>query len=94
MISSRVKRLTLDAMLLGVAMILSYLEAILPLSLPLPGAKLGLCNVAIMLCFYAVSPIDALAVSLMRICLTALLSVFSYRRASGIRRTLARKAAL
>ena len=75
MTSSRVKRLTLDAMLLGAAMMLSYLEAVLPLSLiiPLPGAKLGLCNVAIMLCFYAVSPTDALIVSLMRISLTSLL---------------------
>lgn len=75
MTSSRVKRLTLDAMLLGAAMMLSYLEAVLPLSLlvPLPGAKLGLCNVAVMLCFYAVSPADALIVSLMRISLTSLL---------------------
>ncbi|MBR6513784.1 MAG: Gx transporter family protein [Clostridia bacterium] len=75
MISSRVKRLTLDAMLLGVALMLSYLEAVLPLSLAiaLPGAKLGLCNVAIMLCFYAVSPVDALGVSLTRIVLTTLL---------------------
>ncbi len=75
MTSSRVKRLTLDAMLLSVAMMLSYLEAVLPLSLiiPLPGAKPGLCNIAIMLCFYAVSPLDALIVSLMRICLTSLL---------------------
>lgn len=75
MTSLRVKRLTLDAMLIAAAMLLSYLEAVLPLSLaiPLPGAKLGLCNVAIMLCFYAVSPVDALAVSLIRIALTSLL---------------------
>lgn len=75
MTSLRVKRLCLDAMLLGVAMMLSYLEAILPLSaiIPLPGAKLGLANICIMLCFYTVSPLDALTVSLMRISLTALL---------------------
>ena len=75
MTSSQVRRFTLDAMLLGVAMMLSYLEAVLPLSLiiALPGAKLGLCNVAVMLCFYAVSPGDALIVSLMRISLTSLL---------------------
>ncbi|MBQ4561368.1 MAG: Gx transporter family protein [Clostridia bacterium] len=75
MTSSRVKRLTLDAMLLGVAMMLSYLEAVLPLSLviPIPGAKLGLCNVVVTLCFYAVSPLDAGIVSLMRITLTSLL---------------------
>lgn len=75
MTSLRVKRLCLDAMLLCVAMMLSYIEAILPLSLviPLPGAKLGLANVAVTLCFFAVSPIDAAIVSLTRVCLTALL---------------------
>lgn len=75
MISLRVKRLTLDASLLGVAMMLSYLEAVLPLSLiiPIPGARLGLANVAVTLCFFSVSPIDAALVSLARVCLTALL---------------------
>lgn len=75
MTSSQVKRLTLDAMLLGVAMMLSYLEAVLPLSLiiPIPGARLGLANVAVTLCFFSVSPVDAAVVSLSRICLTSLL---------------------
>ncbi len=75
MTSLRVKRLSLDAMLLCVAMMLSYLEAILPLSfiIPLPGAKPGLANVAIMLCFYKLSPIDALFISTTRVFLSALL---------------------
>lgn len=90
MTSLRVKRLTLDAMLLAASMMLSYLEAVLPLSLvvPLPGAKLGLCNVAVTLCFYAVSPIDALIVSLMRISLTSLLfgnvSSFAFSLIGGL----------
>lgn len=75
MISSRVKRLSLDAMLLGAALMLSYLEAVLPLSLiiPLPGAKLGLANVAVMLCFFKVSPADALTVSILRVVTVSLL---------------------
>ncbi len=75
MTSLRVKRICLDAMLLGAAMMLSYLEAVLPLGalIPLPGAKLGLSNVAVTLCFFAVSPVDALAVSVIRISLTSLL---------------------
>lgn len=75
MTSSRVKRLCLDAMLLGIAMMLSYIEAILPVSLviPLPGAKLGLANVAITLCFFSVSPLDAAALSFTRVCLVSLL---------------------
>lgn len=75
MTSLRVKRLCVDAMLLCVAMMLSYIEAILPLSfiVPLPGVKLGLANVAVMLCFYKISPIDAFLISVSRVFLTALL---------------------
>lgn len=90
MISLRVKRLSLDAMLLGAALMLSYIEAILPLSLviPLPGAKLGLANIAVMLCFYKVSPIDALTVSILRVVTVALLfgnlSSFSFALAGAL----------
>ena len=64
-------RLCLDGMLLGAALLLSYLEAILPplIWIPLPGFKLGLCNVLITVAFLAVSPRDAAAISLCRILL-------------------------
>ncbi len=57
------------------AMLLSYLESILPLSavIPLPGVKLGLCNLVIFLCAAFLSLRDAGAVSLCRTLLTALL---------------------
>lgn len=90
MTSSRVKRLSLDAMLLALAMVLSYIEAILPLSLalPLPGAKLGLANIAVTLCFCMISPADAFAVSMTRIFLTSLLfgsiSSFWFSLAGGM----------
>ncbi len=72
---AKIRRLCLDAMLLGIALLLSYLEAILPLTvwLPLPGFKLGLSNVLITLVFVAVSPWDGAAVSLCRISLVSLL---------------------
>ncbi len=69
------KRLCLDAMLLAVSLLLSYIEAILPLNvwLPLPGFKLGLCNIVITLVFVMLSPADAGAVSLARIFIMGLL---------------------
>lgn len=75
MTSLRVKRITLDSLILGVAMILSYLEAILPLSIaiPLPGVKPGLANVAVMFCFYKVSPADAFFVNMTRVLISSLL---------------------
>ena len=69
------RRLCIDAMLLGTALLLSYLEAILPLTLwiPLPGFKLGLCNIVITVAFAALSPRDAAAISFCRILLMGLL---------------------
>lgn len=70
----RLDRLTLDAMLLGVAMMLSYLEAVLPLSfIPFPGVKLGLANLAVMIAFFRCGIADAAAVSAARVLLSGLL---------------------
>lgn len=71
----RTRRLTLDAVMVVLAMMLSYLEAILPLNMlvPLPGFRLGLANVIVMLTFVLISPIDAAIVSALRILLMGLL---------------------
>lgn len=68
----RVRRLCLCAMLTASALMLSYIELLLPLPIALPGVKIGLANVAVTLAF-ALSPVDALAVSLARIFVFALL---------------------
>ncbi len=72
---AKIRRLCFDAMLLAMAMLLSYLEAILPLTfwLPIPGFKLGLANIVITVIFVIISPWDALLVSICRISLMALL---------------------
>ncbi len=72
---ANVRRLCLNALLLGACLLLSYLEAILPLTvwLPLPGFKLGLSNILVTLIFIAISPWDAALVSVCRIFLMGLL---------------------
>ncbi len=72
---AKVRRLCIDAMLLAMAMLLSYLEAILPLTfwLPIPGFKLGLANIIITLVFVSISPWDAALISACRISLMAML---------------------
>lgn len=69
------RRLSVDAMLCGAAMLLSYLEVLLPLNvlLPLPGFRLGLANVAVVAVFCLLSPVDAAIVSGVRIALMGLL---------------------
>ncbi len=72
---SLTKRLTLDAMLVGFALILSYLETLLPLTamIPIPGIKPGLPNICVMLTFFAIGRRDAFAVSLVRVCMAGML---------------------
>ena len=53
-----IRRISMDAMLCVLAMMLSYLEVILPLNLlvPLPGFRLGLANVAVVAVFCLFTP--------------------------------------
>lgn len=71
----KLRRLTADAALLGAAMMLSYIEFLVPLSaaVPLPGVKLGLANIAVMIAFFVCGPADAAAVSAARVILSGLL---------------------
>lgn len=75
--SYRNKILTLSRLsaYLCFALILSYLEALLPIGalIPIPGIKLGLANIVVILCFYGESPMGAALVSLCRIIVSALL---------------------
>ncbi len=71
----RRRRLAADAALLGAALMLSWLEAVVPLGgwIPLPGAKLGLANFAVLLAAERYSAADAAAVSFARVAVAALL---------------------
>ncbi len=86
----KIRRVCTDAMLLSLALILSYIEAVLPLSawIPLPGFKIGLSNVVITLTFVLLSPADAAAVSLCRITVMAMLfgnaSSFAFALCGGV----------
>lgn len=70
-----VRRISVNALLCAAAIMLSYLEVLLPLSalIPLPGMRLGLANFAITLVFVLLSPADAALVSSVRVLLMGLL---------------------
>ena len=59
--------------MLAFAMIVSYVEAILPFHIGVPGAKLGLANFAIVYCIYTFGVGPALLLNLSRIILMGLL---------------------
>ena len=63
----RIKRLILDSSLVCAALLLSFVEAILPtFALPLPGFKAGFANIAILFSAFSLSNADAAAVSFVR----------------------------
>lgn len=69
-----VRRLTTDAVLASAALILSYIEFLLPpISTAFPGIKMGLPNMAIICALFLFGWKDAIAVSLVRLCMTAIL---------------------
>lgn len=70
-----VRRAALDAALLSLAMLLSLTESLLPLTawIPLPGFRLGLSNLSVLAAAFLFSLPDAVAVSIGKTLLSALL---------------------
>lgn len=67
------KKITLLSLLVAVAMILSYIESLIPPLAAIPGVKIGLSNIATLFALYALGWRSAACVSLVRVCLSALL---------------------
>ena len=68
-----VYKLTLLSMLTAVAMLLSYVESLVPPLVAVPGVKIGFSNIATVLTLYTLGIPSAVAVSVVRVCLSALL---------------------
>ncbi|MBR6115407.1 MAG: Gx transporter family protein [Oscillospiraceae bacterium] len=68
----KTKRLTVMALLTAAAMILSYVESLLP-SVAVPGVKLGLANIAVIFALYRLGWREALAISAVRVFLVSML---------------------
>lgn len=60
-------------LLLALSMILSYIESVLPLSIGIPGIKLGLPNLIVVILLYLYGEKEALAVNFLRIVLSGFL---------------------
>lgn len=60
------KSIALLGICAAIAMVLSYIESLIPLSFAVPGIKLGLANIAVIFALYNWEQ-EAVAVSLVRI---------------------------
>ena len=59
-------------MLVALAFVLSYIETLIPVNLGIPGAKLGLANLVVMVALYTLGTKEAFGLSMVRILLTGL----------------------
>lgn len=84
----KTKRLATYGLLVALAFILSYVETLFPLPLPIPGMKLGLANLVVITALYGMGTKDALAMSIIRIILVGFtfgnLSVMAFSLAGGL----------
>ena len=69
----KTKKLTTHALLLALALILSYLESLVPMSFAVPGIKLGLPNVVIVYALYKLGAMSAISISIVRVLLVSIL---------------------
>jgi len=67
------KRVAICGVLTALAMIFSYIEALIPIPIGIPGVKLGIANIAIIAVIYIVGDSQAIMVNFLRIMLTGIL---------------------
>ncbi len=78
------KKIALYGILTALALVLSYLESLIPLSFAVPGVKLGLTNIAVLFALYKLGAGDACIISLVRVLLASLLFGNAYSLAYSL----------
>lgn len=71
--SEKSKRLAYIALFAALTLVLGYLEAMIPVPVAIPGVKLGLANVAVLIALYLMGPRWAFAVMLLKVGVTSLI---------------------
>lgn len=67
------RRIAYLALLTALTVVLGYLEAMIPLPVTIPGVKLGLANITVLIALYLMGPRYAFALTLMKVAVTSLL---------------------
>ena len=68
----RAKKIAAMGLLVALAMVLSWVEQLVPLSVQVPGVKLGLANLAVIFALYRLGARAAWTVSLLRVALVSI----------------------
>lgn len=82
------KKLAMMGLFTALAMIFGYVEAILPISIGIPGVKLGLANLVVVFALYRLKTSETLLINVVRIVLVNFmfgnLSMMIYSLAGGV----------
>lgn len=70
--NGKARRVALYGMLVALAFILSYVESLVPVTLGIPGVKLGLANLVVVIALYTLDLKGAFVISVVRIVLSGL----------------------
>ncbi|SEA64366.1 heptaprenyl diphosphate synthase [Pseudobutyrivibrio sp. ACV-2] len=66
------RKIAFLGLLIALAFVLSYVEMLLPINIGIPGAKVGLANLVIMVALYAIGEKNAFILSVVRVVLVGL----------------------
>lgn len=69
---TNIKRLCTLALMIALAFAFSYLESLIPFNFGIPGIKLGIANLVVIIALYTMNAKDALFISIIRILLSGL----------------------
>ena len=70
--NSKAKRIAFYGMMVALAFTFSYLESLIPFNFGIPGVKLGLANLVVVVALYVMKPGEAFTIALIRILLAGL----------------------
>ncbi|WP_027400375.1 Gx transporter family protein [Anaerovorax odorimutans] len=68
---SQTKKIAISSVLIALAIIFSYVEVLIPFNFGIPGMKLGIPNIVVILALYTISASSALEINCIRIILVS-----------------------
>lgn len=69
--TNKTKKISTYGLLVALAFIFSYIETLIPINLGVPGIKLGLANIVVMIALYTMGSKEAFSMALIRVVLVA-----------------------
>ncbi|MGN0535922.1 MAG: Gx transporter family protein [Eubacterium sp.] len=70
--NKKTKNVALFGMMVALAFTFSYLESLIPFNFGIPGVKLGLANLVVVVALYTMKPAEAFSIAVIRIFLAGL----------------------